>query len=213
MHSLDRKATSAPGCLAAYDYHTQTWDDAAPCKPAIRERLAVVQVERCAYCETPLFGGGHIEHFRRKNRAHFPELTFAWSNLFLSCDSPSNCGRFKDRRNAPAYDPKQLVKPDEDDPEVFLYFHSDGEVRPQSGADPAAEARANETIRVFGLNDPALKDSRRRALNRYLRDAHFDDVLSSLLDGEKREYVESELLDTEAIAFRTTVHHFLKKYL
>ena len=213
MHFLDRKATSAPGCLAAYDYRTQNWDDVGPCKPAIRSQLAAMQVERCAYCEAPLFGGGHIEHFRRKNAAHFPELTFYWPNLFLSCDSVANCGHFKDRRNAAAYDPKQIVKPDEDDPEVFLYIHSDGEVRPRSSADHAGKARANETIEVFGLNDPALKDSRRRALNRYLRGASLDEVFTTLSGEELREYLEIELRGTETIAFRTAVHHFLKKYL
>lgn len=213
MHFLDRKATSEPECLAAYDHHTQTWDDAGPCKPIIRERLTAMQEGRCVYCETQLWGRGHIEHFRRKNMACSPELTFAWSNLFLSCDGPSNCGHFKDRPDAPPYAPKDLVKPDEDDPEAFLYIHSDGEVRPHRLADPAGKLRASETIRVFGLNAPVLKDSRRRAVARYTRDACLAEALECLFKTELRAYIESELRATEAIAFRTTVHHFLKKYL
>lgn len=204
MHFLDRRATSAPDCLAAYDHRTQTWDDVGPCKAAIRDRLAAMQIDRCAYCEAPLYGGGHIEHFRRKNRAHFPDLTFCWDNLFLSCDGPGHCGHFKDRKNAPRYDVAKVIKPDSEDPEDHLYFHSNGEVRSRLGGD---QERADETIRVFGLNDGALQDLRRKAVERYLRGcpANFECLTPDDL--------EKELAATENSPFRTTVHHFLKKYL
>jgi hypothetical protein len=36
-------------------------------------------------------------------------------------------GHYKDRRNAPPYNPGDLIKPDVDDPNDFLFFHSSGE--------------------------------------------------------------------------------------
>lgn len=111
MHKLDRTSVTPPACLDAYDYRTQKWKDlGSECKRELR--AALVQMQgipgvttpdaneyglRCAYCEGTIFHEGHIEHFRRKNPAHYPELTFAWPNLFLACGASSHCGHYKDR--------------------------------------------------------------------------------------------------------------------
>jgi hypothetical protein len=104
------------------------------------------------------------------------------------------------------------VKPDVDDPDAFFFFHSSGEVRVRGGIDPAAQARAEETIRVFGLNDPALKDLRRKAVARYRHGQSIIDHLGSLslTPAEVDHFIDDELRATETIPFRTTVHHFLK---
>ena len=179
MHKLDRASVMPPACLDAYDYRTQKWKDlGSECKRELR--AALVQMQgipgvttpdaneyglRCAYCEGTIFHEGHIEHFRRKNSAHYPELTFAWPNLFLACGANSHCGHYKDRRAAPAYNPDHLIKPDEHEPSDFLHFHSSGDVRVRSGLSAADTHRAAETIRVFGLDDGALSGARAKALS------------------------------------------------
>jgi uncharacterized protein (TIGR02646 family) len=161
MHKLDRALVTEPACLAQYDHKRQTWDDLRDDhKREIREALEVMQQMRCAYCEGAYYSHDrHIEHFRRKNSGQFPELTFIWTNLFLSCDADNqeHCGHYKDRKGSP-YNPEDLIKPDDDEPDDYLYFHSSGEVRPWSGIDEARERRAKETIRVFNLNYPSLND-------------------------------------------------------
>jgi uncharacterized protein (TIGR02646 family) len=212
MHFLDRTKLPAPACLELFDPQQDSWDckNFVQCKAEIRCALSRLQADRCAYCESPLYGhDGHIEHFRRKHPDHAPELTFDWSNLFLSCDSWRNCGHYKDRPKAPSYRSKDLVKPDVDDPEAFFFFHSSGEVRVRGGIAPSAQARAEETIRVFGLNDPALKDLRRKAVARYRHGQSIIDDPGSLTPAEVDHFIDDELRATETIPFRTAVHHFL----
>ncbi|KNE88415.1 hypothetical protein PSTG_18184 [Puccinia striiformis f. sp. tritici PST-78] len=72
-----------------------------------------------------------------------------------------------DRRDAPLYDPDMLIKPDEHDPEYFLYFHSTGEVRARSKPSEEEAHCASETIRVFGLDNNALEGARANAVRSY----------------------------------------------
>lgn len=228
MHKLDRSKATAPKCLTQYDYRSQLWDDLrGECKKVLRAALVRIQGNpgvtpedgseygvRCAYCENQIHHAGHIEHFRRKNRLRpdgYPELTFEWSNLFLACDSQTHCGHYKDRKNAPAYRPDELIKPDEHDPEHYLYFHSSGEVRPRHhlGTDDARHAA--ETIRVFGLNDPTLQGSRKKALRIYQEKIAADlDELAAWPSEDREAYLISEVKATRWDPYATTVKHFLQ---
>ena len=147
MHKLGRATVQRPACLDNYDWNLHSWDDfQGQDKKTVRLALQRIQGRqiaaddaddevyvviglRCAYCESQVYYGGHIEHFRRKNPAHFPQLTFEWTNLFIACASKEHCGHYKDRPRALPYDPDDLIKPDEHDPDDYLYFHSSGEVR------------------------------------------------------------------------------------
>jgi uncharacterized protein (TIGR02646 family) len=225
MHQLDRTSVMPPACLNAYDYRTQQWDDlGSVCKRQLR--AALVQMQgipgvttpdanehglRCAYCEGAIYHEGHIEHFRRKNPAHHPELTFAWPNLFLACGANTHCGHYKDRRGAPAYDPAQLIKPDEHEPSDFLHFHSSGEVRVRAGLGADDAHRATETIRVFGLDNGALSGARAKAVSFY-KTKVLDDLneLASWPLEDRRAYLVGEVEATRWEPYATTIHHFLQ---
>lgn len=230
MHKLDRSSVDAPACLADYDYRTQTWDDIdAACKRQVR--FALFQVQgipgitsedaaeyglRCAYCEGAIHQEGHIEHFRRKNRNRpngYPELTFDWNNLFLACGSHNHCGHYKDRPSASPYDPDQLIKPDEHDPEHYLYFHSSGEVRARRDKNLTQEEkrRATETIRVFGLDNRSLAGARARAVSGYRKMKAEDfEELASWEEAERQEYLLGEIEATRWVPYATTIKHFLQ---
>lgn len=225
MHQLDRSSVAAPACLADYDYRTQTWDDfGGACKSQLR--FALVQLQgihgtttsdaaeygvRCAYCESMIRHEGHIEHFRRKNARHHPELTFEWTNLFLACGANEHCGHFKDRPKALPYNPDQLIKPDGDDPDQYIYLHSSGEVRARHGLKSDERFRATETIRVFGLDNRVLVGARARAVAKY-RKMNTDDLeeIASWDDADRQEYFQSEIEATRYIPFATTIKHFLQ---
>lgn len=228
MHYLDRASVQAPACLNNYDHTTQTWDDfGGACKEQVRAALVALQGipgvttaeadeygVRCAYCECAIFHEGHIEHFRRKNPAHFPELTFVWANLFLACGSHDHCGHFKDRKSGLHYDPARLIKPDEYDPELFLYFHSTGEVRVRAGLTTLDEQeRARETIRVFGLDAPALSGERANSVSLYKRRILGDlDEIASWPQQDREDYLQGEIQATCWEPYATTIKHFLMKY-
>lgn len=226
MHKLDRSRVAVPLCLDAYDHRTKIWDDLeSGCKRKVREELLAMQGRpvpgsdgtfvdvRCAYCEAVIYERGHIEHFRRKNRElGFPELTFSWGNLFLSCDDKAHCGHFKDRPGGEPYDPNVLVKPDEDDPDKFLYFHSSGEVRPREGLPAREKLRAEETIRIFRLDESTLAYDRARAVKVY-REMKKDDFeeLASWSQEMRQEYYAEEIEATQWDRFATTIRHFLQR--
>jgi uncharacterized protein (TIGR02646 family) len=228
MLKLDRAAVIAPACLAEYDHQTQTWNDfGGDCKKQLRSALVQLQGipdittadaaeygVRCAYCEGAIRHEGHIEHFRRKNPMHpngYPELTFEWSNFFLACGSDSHCGHYKDRRSAPLYDPDLLIKPDEHDPEHYLYFHSSGEVRARSTLGDEEKKRATETIRVFGLHNKALEGARANAVRSY-RKMKGDDFeeLASWSEADRNEYFQNEIEATCWQPYATSIRQFLQ---
>ncbi|TAE90780.1 MAG: TIGR02646 family protein [Verrucomicrobia bacterium] len=235
MHFLDRSTVDEPGCLADWSYPDMNWDDftedGAACKRLLRLALQRLQSQqiiddqaddeieyllglRCAYCEGQIYHGGHIEHFRRKNQKHFPHLTFDWNNLFLACGSKDHCGHYKDRPKAPAYNPDELIKPDEHNPDDFLYFHSSGEVRVRHrpGMTDADHGRATETIRVFNLNCKSLKGARRKALKQYLDSSN--GILEDLMVFEpqdQRDFIAHEIEATKHDPYWTTIRHFFEK--
>lgn len=229
MHRLDRSCVPEPECLRGYDHRTQEWKALKPeCKRQVRHALvrfqgksgiAMDEVEaesrvRCAYCESDLRDAGHIEHFRRKHRQRddaYPELTFAWHNLFLSCDDQERCGRYKDRQGGGPYDSDQLIKPDEDDPERFLYFHGNGEVRPRDSLNEQDKGRAAETIRVFHLNQPKLCGARRKAVSQY-RNMIVNQIeeLVSCEENFRNQYLEEEIENTRWYEYATAIKHFLQ---
>ena len=187
MHKLNRNSVQKPVCLKNYDWKYQIWDNlSGQDKKTVRLTLQSMQGQqsvddtsddeqffiiglRCAYCESMIYYGGHIEHFRRKNPMYFPHLTFEWTNLFIACRSSKHCGHYKDSPKAPPYHPDNLIKPDEHDPDDYLYFHSSGEVRVRNrdGMTDADRHRGEETIRVFNLNAPQLMGKRKRALEMF----------------------------------------------
>lgn len=228
MHKLDRASVTCPECLSHYDYTKQKWkalNSNPVCKSSLR--LALVKMQgipevtienaqeygvRCAYCESSIFHEGHIEHFRRKDAEHFPELTFEWSNLFLACGAHQHCGHYKDRNSAPDYDPAHLIKPDEQDPEHYLYFHSSGEVRVKEGLNDADKHKAAETIRVFGLNNAPLPSARAQAVSQYRKLMLEElDEIASWDEADREAYLHGEIERTRWDAYSTSIKHFLQK--
>jgi len=209
MQRLDRANIAEPICLANYQHGHHVWDDVSAADRAqIRQQLEVMQGRRCAYCEGSLdVLGHHIEHFRRKAQGHFPQLTFAWSNLFWSCDQKDSCGHYKDH-GAGVYNPDDLIDPSVDDPDVFFRFRTDGTINVRSGLQALDEHRAEETLRVFSLNPRwgRLRNMRKAAVAAYV----------SLVDGcvgfsvtDLQDFFKDELEAAVALPFFTAIRHVL----
>jgi uncharacterized protein (TIGR02646 family) len=217
MHKLDRTTVAAPPCLAQYQHGANTWDDlSSEDKKQIWVSLEQMQGQRCAYCEGPLgVLGRHIEHFRRKSI--FPGLTFAWPNLYGSCDREDCCGHHKDKKSGGwPYNPNELIDPCNDDPDHFFHFYSDGTIRVRAGLTPLDLRRATETLRVFNLDQERghLRSMRKRAIEAYQAvEPGILEALSEWPDADRRAFLREELARTAGEPFSTVIRHLFQDLL
>lgn len=151
----------------------------------IRDALFSMQGHFCAYCErcvTPEYGHedktGHIEHFRR--RSVIPALTFEWNNIFYSCSTKNTCGKQKDSLKSDTVDYTKLIDPCIDNPEDYLFFNSNGDVSPRENLLPADKERAEETIRVFGLQ--SVREDRASVFKQYKYFSERPELIDQILD-------------------------------
>lgn len=212
MHKLQR--TDGPKCLTKYRHGRDTWGPDVPTpqeKDEIWQLLDAMQGGRCAYCEADITApeGRHIEHFRQRDRNHYPQGTFEWANIFGSCDRTDSCGRHKD--DCEKYKHKDLIKPDVDDPEHFLHFHSDGNISLRQGLNEREQHRATETLRIFNLNAEhgALRWDRYRATYGYIQTAECIAELAGEDRAQAQQLLQEEINATRHLPFATAIKHTL----
>lgn len=207
-----------PHCLTRYRHGLHRWSLDSPTLPEraqIWEHLRAMQDTRCAYCEADIskHTNAHIEHFRQRER--YRQGTFDWRNLFGSCKREESCGNFKDRCRP--YDHTVLIKPDEDNPDDYFIFVSDGTIAPRADLDAPLRQRAVETLRIFNLDaeNGALREMRREAVRRYLDTAEALQQLfleSPDIEGFQ-QFLEEEILETAQLPFATAIRHTLSMCL
>lgn len=118
----------------------------------------------CSYCDkSPLFRGDEsIDHFRPKTDKRFYEEVCQWNNLYLAC---KHC---QDSKMA-LYN-EHLLRPDDIHYhflKYFIYNYNEHQIDPNPLASDEETHMARETIKVFDLNHPSMKISRRHAYERY----------------------------------------------
>ena len=129
----------------------------------VRRQLNQEQAGLCVYCENLLDpNAGHVEHIKPKQKN--PDLTFEYPNLAHSCDgmaragnSARHCGPFKDNETLP-------VEPRPGCNTCFSISTLDGKLTATSGP-ASAMADASKTLKILGLNDPALTWTRKSYLD------------------------------------------------
>lgn len=141
------------------------------CYEAIRQKLSEMTQGHCAFCDGQIGTESRetVEHFRPKSQ--FPDLAYAWGNLFPCCDM---CQSQKLEKFDPA-----LLKPDDVEYRFDGYFianYRTGELEPLPGASQRIKQSAETTIQLYGLNLPARNKARIREWERFSRD------LSSCVD-------------------------------
>jgi len=155
----------------------------------VKNQLKLDQHNKCCFCES-IFdanGYGDIEHFRPKaaykldNKLIYPAyywLAYDWNNLMYSCQK---CNQEFKRNEFPLLDENKRVKnhnsvnkiedeehtlinPLTEDPENFIYFMQEIPKSKQN-LNLNDKIRADETIRVFGINRKELNRDRLEHLN------------------------------------------------
>lgn len=132
--------------------------------------LAHEQFDLCVYCECRVrLNDSHLEHIKPKAQQMYPELTFVYDNLVVSCNGVQynpqetaqnrHCGHKKLNQ----YDETLFL-----DPTVIIdisdYFQFDQD---EYTIEPSAKqpAQANYTINILRLNSAGLILARQNALN------------------------------------------------
>ena len=211
MHKLVRPIP--PICLSQYQHGRDYWGCVTPDhKSEIWLKLDEMQQYRCAYCEAEIItnranSNSHIEHLRQRRANSYPQGTFLWSNLFGSCNRQDSCGKHKDE--LPPYSYQDLIKMDDEDPEAFLEFLSDGNVVPVQGLNLRDKHRAEETIRVFNLNG-ALRQIRESAVKGYMQTA--EELASYAAEFDEADWLpllQDELDKIKDLPFMTAIKHTL----
>lgn len=208
MHKLHRDPVP-PACLARYQHGREQWGMQSPAGPErveIWTKLEAMQGQRCAYCEAGIVEGDrHIEHFRQRSR--YPQGTYAWDNLFGSCNRSGTCGKHKD--DCGNYTHTDLIKPDIEDPEAFLAFSPDGSVHPRKNLSPADQHRAEETIRILNLNG-VLRRIRYSELCGYVQTAEtFAEMAANFDESEWLPLLQDEINQTAHLPYATAIKHVL----
>lgn len=124
-------------------------------KDAVRRRLRHLQQHLCAYCECELDSalGFHIDHVRAKST--FPQGTFLWTNLVLSCIHSDEIGAVSNSvscGHAKGSCPRLPIEPTDPDCASHFNYSLSGKIGPSPQGDTADQTRAHNTIALLNLN-------------------------------------------------------------
>lgn len=183
----------------------QNWD-ALDMKIRTNTRKHILEEEQgnqCAYTELPLKyerNDSHIEHLKRKDSAFFPELTFEWTNLFVSCNASDFGGKYKDEtylRGKGKADNLLILNPSIDNPADFFELKSWGELTIKENLIETDRRKAKITRDAFNLNHNSLIKRRAEMIQsvKDYRNGGLDDemIIECLADSGFKSVINNEL--------------------
>lgn len=149
--------------LSAKDDETRKRAESKYRHKDVRAALESMCHDKCAYCESKVahISYAHIEHYRPKSR--FPDRTFSWDNLLLTCGI-CNGPEWKGDRFPDAGDGGPFADPCEDDPTDHFRFVYDPVAKLASVY--GSTARGVTTERELGLNRGKLRKYRSTQVRR-----------------------------------------------
>ncbi|OAV69883.1 hypothetical protein Barb6XT_00221 [Bacteroidales bacterium Barb6XT] len=161
MKKIDKK--EEPTFYSKYiKQHKPTqWDDIAPVRSDLRAHIWEEQKRCCAYTEVLLNlnkDNFHIDHYKTQNL--YPQLTFDYSNLLVSCNSEKYGAKHKDKLIKGREEYENLINPVEESPSEYMEFTFTGHVEAVNSC-----RKGEETIRLFNLNEKSLVERRKTALS------------------------------------------------
>lgn len=153
----------------------------------------------CSYCDNfPLTKGNFsIDHFKPKSKFH--ELVCAWENLYYAC---SHCQDSKKEN----FD-EHLLRPDAEDFDFHDYFEINEytkriDILPKLKQKPDSKAyqQADQTIKIFDLNNDILVFCRKKVFEEY-RNRQRPDPISDQSDPLKLPEPDADVLKEFAFRF------------
>ena len=136
------------------------WADPAPIRQQLREYILEHEQQGCcAYTEIRISEDKacHIDHYHTRNL--FPDETFNYGNLLVSCNAENYGAKYKDKQVKGKADYDKLLNPATDVPSDYLKYTFMGELQAIGGNE-----RGAHTIEYFNLNERSLVNRRRNAV-------------------------------------------------
>lgn len=155
---------------------SSSWAEIGDIRSDLRKHiLCNEQNNMCAYCEKKIISDrerSNIDHFKTRNT--YPELTFEYSNLFVSCNNTYHCSSKKDNANLTREDFSNLISPLENDGNNFTFS--------RTGDILGANEKANFTKDTFELNQISLTEERKAIILNfeYYKDLPEEELINSL---------------------------------
>jgi uncharacterized protein (TIGR02646 family) len=122
-------------------------------KRGLKKPVLALTWGKCAFCEGRLGAQAYpqIEHY--VSRKVDPNRAFEWKNLLPVCQICNTSKGHADHRG-------RLLKPDDEDPELFFWIGPEGDIAPHPALNDVDAIRALETIRLCKLNRGELRENR-----------------------------------------------------
>ena len=143
----------------------------------------------------------HIDHYKKKDSAFFPELVFDWNNLIAAIYDDNFGARYKDNKSGiQANDYNNIFNPVVDNVENYFYYTPWGEITPKPGISDSEKEKVKKTIKVFNLNHNSLQNRRRklvRMISCYMEMVK-KDILTALKNSSFRSVIDQILESREA---------------
>jgi uncharacterized protein (TIGR02646 family) len=119
----------------------------------IRSHMLSQQKYICCYCcgETDE-NYSHNEHIKPRDKK--PELSLDYGNMIVSCNSPDQCGKAKDKY----YSEKDFISPLDEDVEEQFEYNTNGEII-------GVSEKAKKTIEILRLNSFKMTEARKALYN------------------------------------------------
>ncbi len=160
MKKIDKG--EAPGFFSDFikKNRPKVWNDITSIRSRLREHiLTAEQLGYCAYTEIKISDANdcHIDHYRTRNL--FPEKTFEYRNLMVSCNSEEYGAKYKDKQVKGKSDYDNLINPVEDNPTDYMEYTFTGEIQPID-----SNEKGMKTIAYFNLNQRSLINRRKQAI-------------------------------------------------
>jgi len=151
-------------------------------KKLVKNYLYPEQYQLCAYTEIGLEERGHhVEHIKPKSS--YPEETFNYQNLILSCFREIERGKFSEcfggHYKGSQYDEKKFISPLDADCERYFSHTPDGYVKPHSSLSSIEKEKVSYTCDILNLNAPYLIERRKKLLREIIL------IIDELLENEE----------------------------
>jgi uncharacterized protein (TIGR02646 family) len=118
----------------------------------VKDALVKMFYGKCAYCESKItvVTYGQIEHFYPKSA--YPDKTFVWDNLLLSCDKCNNTQHKGIKFPLDSAGQPVLTDPTDAETDPFIHFRFSWDEQISWASVYGLDERGREVVEIFDLN-------------------------------------------------------------